>query len=136
MSNSDPSLHNAANSNHSLPSSLIAANSDPLWQKATSSDLSLQSVYIAARSNISLPTVLIVANNELNMTNNSLFLYTIIALLRNNCALHCPVFPILFAHQIKITVDPPGMNLKGMKQMFTSQAPCPKPSPLRATPTT
>ncbi|RRT52979.1 hypothetical protein B296_00030074 [Ensete ventricosum] len=29
-----------------------------------------------------------------------------------------------------------GMKLKGMKQMFTSQAPCPKPSSLCATPTT
>ncbi|RRT57602.1 hypothetical protein B296_00004672 [Ensete ventricosum] len=37
-------------------------------QKATSSDLSLQSVYIAAHNNRSLPTILITASNKLNST--------------------------------------------------------------------
>ncbi|RWW07900.1 hypothetical protein GW17_00028693 [Ensete ventricosum] len=37
-------------------------------QKATSSDLSLQSVYIAARNNRLLPTILIATSNKLNST--------------------------------------------------------------------
>ncbi|RRT60341.1 hypothetical protein B296_00015350 [Ensete ventricosum] len=93
-----PSLHNAANSDLSLPSSLITASSDPLHQKATSSDLSLQSVYIAARSNLSLPTVLIVASNELNTTSSGLSLHTAAALLRNSRAHRCPVFLLLEPH--------------------------------------
>ncbi|RWW58725.1 hypothetical protein BHE74_00034383, partial [Ensete ventricosum] len=39
-----------------------------LRQKATSSDLSLQFVYIAARNNRSLPTILIAASNNMNTT--------------------------------------------------------------------
>ncbi|RWW71740.1 hypothetical protein BHE74_00020483 [Ensete ventricosum] len=92
MSSSDASLHNAANNNHSLPSSLIAASSYPLRQKAISSDLSLQSVYITARSSLSLPTVLIVASNELNTTSIGLLLHTVAPLLRNNRALRYPSF--------------------------------------------
>ncbi|RRT47566.1 hypothetical protein B296_00050229 [Ensete ventricosum] len=47
-------------------------------------DLSLQSVYIAARSNLSLPTVLSTASNESNTTSSGLSLHTAAALLRNS----------------------------------------------------
>ncbi|RRT77740.1 hypothetical protein B296_00001729 [Ensete ventricosum] len=71
---------------------------------ATSSDPSLPSVYIAAHSNISLPIALIATNNELNMTSSDLSLHTTAALLCNNRALHCPIFPLLPTADITIVV--------------------------------
>ncbi|RZR97826.1 hypothetical protein BHM03_00027081 [Ensete ventricosum] len=47
---------------------LIGAGSTHNFMSNISSDLSLQSVYIAARSNLSLPTILIVANVKVNTT--------------------------------------------------------------------
>ncbi|RZS11544.1 hypothetical protein BHM03_00042905, partial [Ensete ventricosum] len=61
-------------------------------------NLSLQSVYIAARSNLSLPTVLIVASIKVNTTSSGLSFYTATALLRNSRAHRCPVFLLLQLH--------------------------------------
>ncbi|RWV93619.1 hypothetical protein GW17_00043916 [Ensete ventricosum] len=67
-------------------------------KRAISSNLSLQSVYIVARSNLSLPTALIVASVEVNTTSSRLSLHTATVLLDNSHALRCPIFPLLQPH--------------------------------------
>ncbi|RWW62866.1 hypothetical protein BHE74_00029978 [Ensete ventricosum] len=51
-----------------------------------------------SRRNISLPTILIVASNELNTTNSGLSLLITTVLLCNSRAHRCPIFFLLQLH--------------------------------------
>ncbi|RWW75283.1 hypothetical protein BHE74_00016694 [Ensete ventricosum] len=92
------SLHNAASSDLLLPSSLIVANSDTLRHKCYQQQSFTAICLHRSRSNLSLPTALIAASIEVNMTNSGLSLHTIVVLLCNSRALCCHVFPLLQLH--------------------------------------
>ncbi|RWW05212.1 hypothetical protein GW17_00031526 [Ensete ventricosum] len=87
------SLHNAASSDLLLPSSLIVANSDTLRHKCYQQQSFTAICLHRSRSNLSLPTALIAASIEVNMTNSGLSLHTIVVLLCNSQAQRTKVAP-------------------------------------------
>ncbi|RRT35663.1 hypothetical protein B296_00049188, partial [Ensete ventricosum] len=116
-----PSLHNAANSDLSQPSSLIAASSDPLRQRSYQQQSFTAICLHRSRSNISLPTVLIAPSNKLNRTSSGLSLLITAVLLRNSRAHRCPVFLLLQphpccdhatrSHEVAVQAQPQPMSL-------------------------